>query len=159
MNVSVTNGGKEPFTGRFDGQAFEFEPGKPVVITELAASFLFAYGLPDGMRARVLVRNGWQTNGDPKDPQGPEAALKRLRSFVFKAAPDNPGRPKPEAIILATPKLTTGRGRLPDDAQATKAAADAWAAAEGIQSPRAGLPAQPIRLPGSSAPIVQSSPA
>lgn len=152
MNVSVTNGGKEPFTGRFDGQEYEFLPGKPVVITELAASFLFAYGLPDAMRARVLVRNGWQQNGSPKDPLGPEAALKRLRSFVFKSAPDTPGRAKPVAIVLDTPQVT-GRGRVPDTT-----AADAWAAAEGL-APRAGLPANPIRLPGSSAPIVQSSPA
>lgn len=99
-NVSVTNRG-ERFIGRFDGVEYVFDNMEAVVIPERAAAFLFAYGQDDAGRTRALVRNGWQRNGTPDAPDGPLAAKKRLNAFIFRAAPDAPGRPKPQAKVLA----------------------------------------------------------
>jgi hypothetical protein len=96
MNVSVTNKG-EDFTGKFDGKEYVFERGKTVVIPEKAAMFLFAFGMDDAARARVLVRNGWQKMGGPEHLR---AAKARLGEFSFREGPEDAPRAKPKAIVL-----------------------------------------------------------
>lgn len=98
-NVSVTNRNDEPYARRFDGKLYEFAPGEAVVIPTEAARYIFGYGGTDADRSRILVRNGWQKNGIPDDDCGPNAALKRLQNFVFKAAADDPLPAKPKKKI------------------------------------------------------------
>jgi hypothetical protein len=107
MNVSVTNQGEEVYIGRFNGREYEFPVGEPVLVPQIVAQFLFAYGMTDADRVRVLVRNGWHTTSDVEDPFGPVAAKERLESFVFKKAPDAPARKKPEPKVLEKSVVTS----------------------------------------------------
>ena len=144
-NVLVTNKGSEPFVGRFDGKGYEFPVGKEVKIPEIVAGFLFAYGLSDADRGRVLVRNNWLRTGAQDDEYGPKAAAKRLQSFVFKAGPDDPSPPKPKAIVLgenAKPKRELG------GISKVNPEADLDA---GMQTKR---PRETIKLPGNRAPLL-----
>ena len=96
-------------------------------------ALLFAYGLPDHLRDRVLIRNGWLKCGDNEDEFGPKAALERLRRFIFKSAPDSPGRAKPQPKSLEPARRTSHEEELQRGA---------------------------IQLPGRSAPLApHSSPA
>lgn len=109
-NVIVTNKNAEGYTRSFNGVSFTFPPGEPVTIPEAAAQYLFAYGKQQADRNKILVRNGWQRNGLKGDPFGPDAALKRLQSFVFKAAPDDEPRKKPEKKLApATAEMKAKR--------------------------------------------------
>lgn len=108
-NVTVTNNGAEPFTGRFDGKHFTFEVGVPLTVPVKVAAFLFNYGMPEQLRQRVLVRNGWQVNGNPADMRGPVHALERLRSFAFTAAADDVPPPKPKPKVLPSLKKVAER--------------------------------------------------
>ncbi len=76
--VVVTNKNEETFSQRFDGQVYEFAPGKQVSIPERVAAWIFAYGKPDDERTRIMVRNGWLKVG------GDQAKAKAiLGNFVF----------------------------------------------------------------------------
>lgn len=139
-NVSVTNKGKDTFVCRWDGVAFDFPPGEPTVIPELAAAFIFAYGQDAAARARVLIRNGWQRNNIPGDEFGPEAADKRLKGFVFKQAAEDAKRAAPEAQLLPQ-----HRGKQPTGVNAMT---------PGLENDDRKIAArQPIALPGSRAPL------
>lgn len=105
MRVTVTNNGAA-WSGRFDGEPYEFPAGESVTIPERAAMFFFAFGMDDGARARVLVRNGWQQNGIPGHELGPESAKKRLMAFSFKTAPDVE-RVKPAPKVLGPAVVTS----------------------------------------------------
>lgn len=108
-SVSVSNRG-ERFVGRFDGREFVFENMEAVVISDRAAAFFFGYQQNDATRAKVLVRNGWQRNSDPASPEGPDAAKKRLQSFVFRAAVEEE-RAKPQAKVL-NPQVVTSAAAI-----------------------------------------------
>lgn len=96
----VTNKGAEAYSGRFDGKEYEFPVDAPVTVPETVAAFLFGYGRNDAYRHTILVRNGWERNGMPNDPFGPVQAMKRLQSFVFKAAPESKKADAPPQVSL-----------------------------------------------------------
>lgn len=98
-NVVVTNKNTEAYSRKFDGKLYSFPTDEPVIVPEGAAGYLFGYGLGEADRARILIRNGWQKNGVSGDPFGPDTAMKRLQNFVFKSAPDDAPRLKPEKKI------------------------------------------------------------
>lgn len=101
-NVSVVNHNDEAWTGRHNGVAYAFEPGKAVTIPEFAAMFLFGYGMGDEQRHRALIRNGWLKTSDPKDEHGPVAADKFMKKFRFKQAADDViEKPKPKTLDVA----------------------------------------------------------
>lgn len=99
-NVTVTNKGEEDFAGRYDGKLYAITAGGSRTMPVHVAGFLFGYGKDDAERSRVLVRNGWQRTSDPADDYGPVEAAKRLKSFVFKSAPDDPEPERPKAVVL-----------------------------------------------------------
>lgn len=49
--IKVISHLKEPFTGRYDGVDYDFEPDVPVVLTLEAATFIFDLGKEDKGRA------------------------------------------------------------------------------------------------------------
>jgi len=98
-SVVITNKTDEDYTARFDGTVYAFPVDKPVTIPEAAAAFIFAYGMDDAARQRILIRNNWLRNGMPGDPFGPEAAMKRLQGFVFKKGPEDAKKAPPEKLI------------------------------------------------------------
>lgn len=138
-NVTVTNNAKEAYERKFDGKLYVFPPKEPVTISAQAAAFLFAYGLDESAKQRLLIRNGWLKNGLKSDPHGPVAAADRLKAFAFKRAP-NPKRAVPEKKILRTltgvnaivEKNDVGRGAMP--------------------------PRDVLRIPGSTGPLAPPAP-
>lgn len=115
-NVAVTNKNDEPYARKFDGKLYEFPCGKEVTIPDYVAAYLFAYGKTDADRQKIVVRNGWQQNGNPGDPYGPEFAMKRLQKFIFKSAPDDAAVPKKAKVVvpgtLAAPKAARAPGGI-----------------------------------------------
>ena len=139
MSIVVTNKGDTPHKGRFDGKDYAFPVGVPVSIPDSAAAHIFAFGKSDADRARVLVKNGWQKNGTPGDPHGPDMAKKRLESFVFQVITDE------EVARAVKPKQTLPPPRVKTGVNAMSPLVEQ----NGQRMPQGG----PMSLPGSSAPL------
>ncbi len=142
MSIVVTNKGELPHKGRFNGKDYEFPVGDPVSIPESAAMHIFAYGKGDADRARLLIKNGWQKNGTPGDPAGPEAARARLNSFVFQVVSE-------EDVAKATKPKQVAPVRKPSGVNAMSS----LVSENGQRKPIGG----PMQLPGSSAPIAPAA--
>jgi hypothetical protein len=156
MNVSVTNKNSEPYSRKFDGKLYEFPVGQAVVIPVVAAQYLFAYGMEDGDRAKILVRNGWQRNGLPGLAEGGyEQAKKRLGNFVFKSAEPDAAPEKPKKVVTAGVEAAAAKlARVPGGIGAISAHAKddgktilPRAAATGATG------GNTLRLPGKAAPL------
>lgn len=78
--VRVTNGNKDKIVGRFDGEDFEFIPGKATDIPVVVAAHLFGFGREDKIPA--LNRLGWLQSSEHF-----EKALAKLRKISFAEAP------------------------------------------------------------------------
>ncbi len=144
MSIVVTNKGEHPHRGRFDGKSYEFPVDEPVSIPDAAAAYLFAFGKTDADRAKLLVKNGWQKNGNPGDPYGPEAARARLNSFVFQVV-------KEEDVVRAARPKATVEGRQKTGVNAMSSLVDERG---NRTAPASG---GPMQLPGSSAPIAPAA--
>lgn len=145
-NVTVINKNGEAWSRRFDGTFYEFKPDVPVTLPEDAAAYLFAYGKTDAERQRIVVRNGWQKNGFPGDPSGPDMAMKRLQNFIFKAAPEDAPPPKKEKKVASGTVAAKAPERAPTGVGAMSDLADAG-------GNRVGTPRETIHLPGKRAPL------
>lgn len=141
-SVIVTNKNDEEYARKYDGDSYVFPPDEPVTIPEIAAAYLFAYGLTDDDRTRICIRNGWQRNGMPGDEFGPTAAMKRLKNFVFRKGPESKAPEKPIKKV-APPMGQTGIN-----------AVSAHAKDDG----RKILPRDTIRIPGSTGPLAPPAP-
>ena len=141
--VVVTNKNEEAYSRKFDGDLYSFPPGEAVTIPESAAAYLFGYSLTDDDRKKIVVRNGWQKNGMPGDPAGPEAAMKRLHNFTFRKGPEPKATEKPAKKVLPEQQ---GRVMTGINAVNPKAKDDG----------KTILPRSMVRLPGSSAPLAES---
>lgn len=139
--VTVTNKNEDEYQRKFDGELYKFPSGEPVTIPEAAAAYLFAYGQDDEARKKIVVRNGWQKNGMPSHPEGPEAAMKRLKKFIFKKGPEPEAAKKPEKQIAPSQRAPTGINAISPTAR---------------DDGRTILPRGPVGLPGSSAPLVSA---
>jgi hypothetical protein len=157
MNVSVTNKNDEDYARKFDGKLYEFPVGKAVVIPDVAAQYLFAYGQDDAARQKILVRNGWQKNGAPGLAEGgPIAAMKRLQNFVFKAAPDDEPRAKPSKVVTEGVKQAVAAGkqaRVPGGIGAISAHAKDDGRTILPRPAASGATGGTIHLPGKAAPL------
>lgn len=138
-NVVVINRNKELWGRKFDGKLYSFPPGEAVTIPELAARYLFGYGGEDEDRARIVVRNGWQKNGIPGHDDGPEAAMKRLKSFIFKRGPEDEAPKKPEKKMLPQHREMTGINAISPDAK---------------DDGKTILPRSAVRIPGAGANLI-----
>jgi hypothetical protein len=78
--VRVTNGNKEKIRGRFNGEDYEFLPGKPNDIPMVVAAHIFDFGREDKLRA--LNRLGWLQSSDHL-----EKAMEKLNLISFTEAP------------------------------------------------------------------------
>lgn len=109
----VCNTNDKAFSQSWDSKKFSFPPGEEVEVSEVAASFLFAYGVSDErQRERVLMRNGWLKASSPDDPFGPVCARKMLAGFVFKKAADKTAAKPDTRIRIPAPE--TGVEEQPD---------------------------------------------
>ncbi len=144
--VIVTNKNEQPYSRKYDGTLFKFAPGEPVTIPEDAAAYLFGYGQTDEDRARIVIRNGWQKNGIPDDPEGPEAAMGRLKNFIFRKGPEPKAAEKPEKKIAPSQKLE----RVPTGINAVSP--------EARDDGRTILPRSPVRIPGKVGPLAPPVP-
>jgi len=61
--VAVTNGWKETFADRYDGEDYQIEPGKTAVMPEGAAVLFFGYKKDD--KTDALIRQGWYNTARP----------------------------------------------------------------------------------------------
>lgn len=157
MNVSVTNKNDEPYSRKFDGKLYEFPVGQAVVIPVIAAQYLFAYGMEDADRQKILVRNGWQRNGLPGMAEGgPQQAMKRLQNFVFKAADSDAPAAKPAKVVTEGVKraVEAKLARVPGGIGAISAHAKDDGKTILPRPPAAGATgANTLRLPGKAAPL------
>lgn len=60
--IRVTNGTDKVIKGRYDGQDYLFQPGKPLDVPEIVATHVFAFDRDDKMSA--LARLGWLSTSD-----------------------------------------------------------------------------------------------
>ena len=146
-NVVVTNKNDEAYSRKFSGEPYEFKPGVPVTITDVAAAYLFGYGRDEAVRRKILVRNGWQQNGIDGDPFGPVHAMKRLQNFVFKAAPDDPVRPKPEKKLAPATKAAREAGGINAMSPGVDAGGNKITVRETLHLPGKTGPNSPARQP------------
>lgn len=157
MNVSVTNKNEEAYSRKFDGKLYEFPSGVAVVIPDVAAQYLFAYGQGDAERQKILIRNGWQQNGQPGMAEGgPMQAAKRLANFVFKKAPEDAPKAKPEKVVTEGVKQAVAAkgARVPGGIAAISPhARDDGKTILPRGAAAAGMPTGTIHLPGSKAPL------
>lgn len=103
FDVAVTNSGKERLVDYFDGQEFEFPPGKTVTVPSNVARHIFGYG--DADKEPHVVRLGWTITR--KDL--PEA-LHRLSKFKFDPPETRPSlSPGAERVPLNSPKGDGGK--------------------------------------------------
>lgn len=157
MNVSVTNKNAESYARKFDGKLYTFPPGEAVVIPVEAAQYLFAYNQGDAERQKIMIRNGWQRNGQPGVGEGtPAWAQKKLGNFIFKKAPDEAPPAKPEKVVTEGVKaaVAAGKARVPGGI----AAISPHAKDDGktILPRAAGMPTggvNTLHLPGSKVPL------
>lgn len=140
--VVVVNKNGEEYAKQFDGELYRFPPNEPVTIPEVAAMFFFAYGQGDKERERILISNGWQKNGIPGDPSGPDEAMKKLKKFIFKKGPEQKAAEPPEKLIAPSQREPTGINAISPHAR---------------NDGRTILPRGPVGLPGSSGPLVPSA--
>lgn len=138
-NVVVTNKNAEAYARKFDGDLYKFPPNEAVVVPEVAAAYLFGYGGTDADRQRIVIRNGWQKNGIVGDPQGPEAAMDRLKNFVFKkdSTPEAKQKKPEKSVAPAQGRQMTGINAVSPNAK---------------DNGRTILPSG-VRLPGQVAPM------
>lgn len=78
--VRVVNGNKEKIVGRFDGEDFEFLPGKPLDIPLVVAAHVFNFGRED--KSQALNRLGWLRTSDDM-----EKAMAKLNKISFTESP------------------------------------------------------------------------
>lgn len=143
--VIVTNRNVEVYARRFDGELYTFPPNEPVTIPESAAAYLFAYGMTDADRQRIVIRNGWQKNGMPGDALGPDGAMKRLKNFVFKKGPEPKAHEKPAKKVLPgqQARVPTGINAISEHAK---------------DDGRTILPRDVVRIPGQPGPLAPPAP-
>ena len=79
-HVRITNNTKHKVVGRYDGEDYEFLPGRALDAPFVVARHVFGFSLDDKMPA--LNRLGWLTSSD-----GMEAALAKLRNITFSESP------------------------------------------------------------------------
>lgn len=78
--VRVVNGNKFTLRGSYDGEEFEFLPGKPLDIPVVVAQHIFDFGRPD--KTRALNRLGWMQASDQH-----KEAMAKLEKVRFTEAP------------------------------------------------------------------------
>lgn len=140
--VTVTNKNEDEYQRKFDGELYKFPSKEPVTIPEVAAAYLFGYGQDEEARKKIVIRNGWQKNGMPGDPSGPEAAMKRLKNFIFKKGPEPEAQKKPEKQVAPSQRAPTGINAISPHAR---------------DDGKTILPRGPVGLPGASGPLVPSA--
>lgn len=77
--LTVKNGNKFDFSGRFNGRDYRFPKGKTVAIPEDAARHIFGVGEQD--KTDVLVRHGWMRHSSEYDK-----GMEILNKFSFDVA-------------------------------------------------------------------------
>jgi hypothetical protein len=96
----VRNNGDDRLVDSFNGETFDFTPGKEVEIPELAAKHIFGYD--DDNKEPYLVRLGWmKMNTDFP------LAMERLSKFSFSREPSKPvhvSAPVVERVAAPMPK-------------------------------------------------------
>ena len=124
--VRVTNGNKEKIRGRFNGEDFEFLPGKPNDIPMVVAAHIFDFGREDKLRA--LNRLGWLQSSDHL-----EKAMEKLNLISFTEAPPliEAEMPEPEGDPAGELLPTSGSTAPPVSPEAS---------GKGSGAPRASLP-------------------
>jgi hypothetical protein len=82
----VTNKNSFHHVDMYDGEQYEFPPGKRVAVPEEAATHMFGRDLVD--KTATLQRLGWESRYDPKSRELiPDAeGVKKLANFVFSEA-------------------------------------------------------------------------
>jgi len=86
----ITNGLKEDFVGRFNGNDYKFPAGEPAYCEDDAAMHIFGIGQKD--KTEILSRHGWATYASSI-----EEGMKKLNAFKFEHV--NPKLDAPLALI------------------------------------------------------------
>lgn len=94
--IRVVNNNKFKIVGRFNGEDYEFLPGKPLDIPLVVAGHIFDFGKDD--KSRALNRLGWMQSSDQK-----EDAMAKLNKVRFTEAP-----PLIEADIVEASEPSAG---------------------------------------------------
>lgn len=93
---------KEEVVARFDGEDYQFLPGKPVDIHLIVAKHIFGFGTDD--KSAALARLGWATSSDLYTK-----AMARLRNIDFKPCPNLVDAPEPEVTRASAGELMPNR--------------------------------------------------
>jgi hypothetical protein len=113
--IFVRNNSSEPFSDFFDGTAYNFEPGKEIELSEVAAKHIFGYG--EDNKEPYLIRLGWMKMSNQFN-----MAMERLGHFSFSKESSSPKQEPIKPVHLSAPVVERVAAPMPKAKGAAKVA-------------------------------------